>query len=247
MELKKISDRIYYLTAEEETDRPVLGYVKGNKYSLAIDAGNSAKHVEKFYFELRKANLKLPDYTVITHWHWDHTFGMHAAVGKTIAGHGTNNKLKEVMTWKWSDADMKARLETGQDIELCDRCIKIEYPNREDIKVISADIDFKGSVVLDLGGIHCEIMATKAPHSEDSVLIYIPDEKTIFIGDADCEDYYDNNGQYDKDKLQAFIELIKGIEFNTYVLGHDEPQTKHEVITYLTDELRKAKLDNRIV
>jgi hypothetical protein len=26
MELKKLSDRIYYLPNEEETDRPVLGY-----------------------------------------------------------------------------------------------------------------------------------------------------------------------------------------------------------------------------
>lgn len=48
MELRKISDRMYYLPAEEETDRPVLGYIKGDKYSLAIDAGNSSKHVEKF-------------------------------------------------------------------------------------------------------------------------------------------------------------------------------------------------------
>jgi hypothetical protein len=49
MELKKLSDRIYYLPNEEETDRPVLGYINGDKYSLAVDVGNSSKHVEKFY------------------------------------------------------------------------------------------------------------------------------------------------------------------------------------------------------
>jgi hypothetical protein len=30
MELKKLSDRIYYMPNEEETDRPVLGYINGN-------------------------------------------------------------------------------------------------------------------------------------------------------------------------------------------------------------------------
>lgn len=241
MELKKISDRIYYLPAEEETDRPVLGYIKGDKYSLAIDAGNSSKHVEKFYSELNNANLKLPDYTVITHWHWDHTFGMHSVVEKTIAGQLTNNKLKEVATWQWSDADMKNRLETGKDIEMCDRCIKVEYPNRQEIKVTSADIEFNGNLKINLGGIYCELTEIQAPHSEDSVLVYVPQEKTVFVGDADCEDYYDNNGRYDKHKLESFISLIKERDFNTYVLGHDEPQTKDEAITYLINELKKLK------
>jgi hypothetical protein len=63
MELKKISDRLYYLPAEERTDKPVLGYIKGDQYSLAVDAGNSLDHVEKFYRELRELELRLPDFT----------------------------------------------------------------------------------------------------------------------------------------------------------------------------------------
>jgi hypothetical protein len=55
-------------------------------------------------------------------------------------------------------------------------------------------------------------------------LYYLPaEEKAVFIGDADCEDYYDNNGHYDKDKLESLTALIKEIDFNTYVLGHYEP------------------------
>ena len=38
MELKQISERIYFMPAEPITDRPVLGYIKGDKYSLMIDA-----------------------------------------------------------------------------------------------------------------------------------------------------------------------------------------------------------------
>lgn len=39
MELKKLTKNIYYLPHEPEIDRPMLAYVKGEKYSLAIDAG----------------------------------------------------------------------------------------------------------------------------------------------------------------------------------------------------------------
>lgn len=241
MELQKLSNRIYYLPHEEETDRPVLGYINGDKYSVAIDAGNSSKHVEKFYNELRNANLRLPDYTVITHWHWDHTFGMHAVAGKTISGHLTNEKLKEVSTWQWTDSDMKERLETGKDIEMCDKCIKFEYLNRENIKVITSNIEFSGSLKINLGGIYCDIMEIEAPHSEDSVLIYVPEEETIFVGDADCEDHYNNHGKYDKNKLEKYIELIRTFDFTNYVLGHDKPESREEVINYLRSELKKIK------
>lgn len=241
MEIKRLSNRIYYLPNEEETDRPVLGYINGDRYSLAVDAGNSSKHVEKFYRELKKANLRLPDYTVITHWHWDHTFGMHAVSGKTISGKLTNEKLKEVAAWSWSDTDMKDRIETDKDIEMCDRCIKLEYPDREKIKVITSDIEFSGILRLNLGGIHCEIIEVDGPHSEDSVLIYVPEERTIFIGDADCGDYYNNHGKYDKNRLEKYIESIKAIDFDTYVLGHDKPQSREEVVDYLESELKTLK------
>lgn len=239
MELNKITDRIYWLPNEKENDRPVLAYIRGDKYSLAVDAGNSAEHVKKFYNEIKSLNMRLPDYTVITHWHWDHTFGMHAAEGKTIAGHLTNKKLKEVMQWKWSDSDMKKRLETGEDIEMCDQCIKVEYKNRNDIKVVPADIEFTGKLIIDLGGIHCVITEVDATHSDDSVFVYIPEEKALFVGDADCEDFYYNNGNYDGIKLKNMINMLEEIDFDIYVLGHDEPQKKDEVLNYLKERLEE--------
>ena len=113
MELRKISGRVYYLPAEERTDRPVLGYIRGEKYSLAVDAGNSSDHVEMFYRELRDSDLRLPDFTVITHWHWDHSFGMHAVSGKTVASHLTNEKLADVQKWEWTDEAMGKRRQSG--------------------------------------------------------------------------------------------------------------------------------------
>ncbi|WP_027622918.1 MBL fold metallo-hydrolase [Clostridium lundense] len=241
MQLKQLSERIYYLPAESETDRPVLGYIKGNTYSLMIDAGNSSVHVEKFKNAVINMELTLPQFTAITHWHWDHTFGMHFVPGKTIVGHLTNLKLKEVSQWDWSDKAMLQRLESGEDIEFCDKCIRLEYPDRNQIKVVSADIEFNDELTLDLGGIHCVMKNIEGTHSEDSVIMYIPEEKVLFVGDADCEDYYNNNGKYDKKKLDNLIKTLEEIDFDIYVLGHDEPQKKEEVIDYLKTELLNLK------
>lgn len=67
MELKKISNRIFYYPHQPETDHPMLAYLKGGKIALVIDAGNSADHVDEFYKSLAIKGLKKPDFTVITH------------------------------------------------------------------------------------------------------------------------------------------------------------------------------------
>ena len=239
MELNKITDRVYYLPSEQRTDRPVLGYIKGDRYSLAVDAGNSSAHVEKFYRSLREMGLRLPDFTVITHWHWDHSFGMHAVSGQTVAGHLTNRRLGEIQKWEWTDEAMKRRLQSGEDLEVCDRCIRLEYPDLDKIKVVRSGIEFTGAVSIYLGGIHCEIREFNDPHSGDAVLVHIPEEGVLFLGDADCGDYHQLGGKYDKVKLKKMIGMLEKIDADIFVPGHDVPLSKPEVIGYLKVELDK--------
>ena len=50
VKLIKINDRIWYSMYEEERDRPCLGYVRGDHWSLAVDAGHSDAHVKEFRY-----------------------------------------------------------------------------------------------------------------------------------------------------------------------------------------------------
>lgn len=233
LELKQLTNRIWYTTPEQATDRPVLGYVKGDRCSIAIDAGNSKKHVEEFHALLKEQGLTEAEWVAITHWHWDHTFGMHAVDGRTIAGTKTNEELKKVMKWQWSEEAMEDRLARGEDIEMCDTCIRVEYPDRSIIRVETADVVFDSTLSIDLGGITCTLMQVDSPHSDDAVLVYIPEERTLFVGDAYGEDFYYNNGRYDKQKLQAFIQLLETIDFEWCVVGHEAPYTRERLFAYL--------------
>ena len=44
MELTRISDRVWISPFEKERDRPILGYIKGDNLSIAVDAGHSEAH-----------------------------------------------------------------------------------------------------------------------------------------------------------------------------------------------------------
>lgn len=94
MGLNKLTNRIYFLEHDPGADRPMLAYIKGDKFSLAIDAGYSASHVQDFYRAIEAEQFNKPDFTVITHWHYDHTFGMHAISGISVAHDKTNEFLK---------------------------------------------------------------------------------------------------------------------------------------------------------
>ncbi len=237
--LHKLSDRIYYLPFMEDTDRPNLGYIRGDHYSLMVDAGNSDKHARLFLSQLEELKLPYPDYIAITHWHWDHTFGIHAINARSIASKLTDRQLAKVKTWSWDDNAMSERLTTGEDIEFCDKYIRIEYSNPKDIIIKTPDIVFDGKLQLDLGGITCELLPITNPHSEDSVAVYIPEERIIFLGDASGGDFYHNQGRYDKDKLLSFIEFIKETDFDTCVEGHDSAISKQQLLEYMQEELDK--------
>lgn len=57
MGLNPLTNRIYFLEHDSEVDRPMLAYLKGDKFSLAVDAGYSASHVRDFIGQSRKNSL----------------------------------------------------------------------------------------------------------------------------------------------------------------------------------------------
>ncbi len=233
MIINKFSENIYYSDFVRETDRPVLGYIRGDKFSVMIDAGNSQDHMEEFLREIERMNLEMPKYCVITHHHWDHSFGMEFFKGETIVSRKTNDKLEYLKKLKWDKESVLKRLETGEEIEFAYNAMVVEYENFDDIKVSTGDIIFEDKLILDLGNDLCHIVLVGGPHEEDSSLIYLEKEKVLFAGDAHSGDYYHNEGKIDGEKMKGYIGNLEAIDFNTYILGHDNPIEKETIMMLL--------------
>ena len=71
---------------------------------------------------------------------------------------------------------MRERLRTGEEIEFCDKHIRAEYPDRKEISVVPASLVFHGRLSIDLGGVHCVLLQTEAPHERDCVLVHVPEQ-----------------------------------------------------------------------
>lgn len=249
--MRKLTQNVSYLNFNDETDRPVLGYIRGKHHSLMFDAGSSPAHVRLYLRKLKEAGQREPDFCAVSHWHWDHSFGMSFLKQReilTIAGEATNRKLQELSMWTWDDESMEERLKQGKDIAFVTEMIKKEYPDRKTIQVECANFVFEQRLVLDLGGIHCCLIHIGGPHSRDSVICYIPEEKILFLGDSAGADLYENEWTYipetaeaemnrlpyDLERLVPYLRCLEQLDFEIAVEGHADPVSKNVLMGELT-------------
>lgn len=216
--LVRLTDRVYYLPHFEPTDRPILGYVRGDKCSLAIDAGASPAHVADFYRGIDAEGLPRPSYTAITHWHWDHVFGMAYVDGATIASRATNELLADELHLSETDADYWDGMRRDT------RGFADEFPEGTMPAIVLSDIQFEDSLELDLGGVTVKLFRSVAPHTEDSVLIHIPSERVVFLGDS-VYGMYDEQGEHavDRTKLAILANTVRGLGCEWFAQGHWKP------------------------
>ena len=223
MELKKLTEHIWYMTYEEERDRPNLGYVKGDNWSLAIDAGHSEVHIREFYSLLEKEGLPLPELTVLTHWHWDHTFAMHAVNGLCLANDKTNKHLEE---WK-----NKIDSNGPDEFFSIGESVRKEYEGNRNVIVTLADMVYSGEMMLDLGGCKVRVIEAESPHTDDATLVYVCEDETLFLGDSTCPQY--PNGQKDKVLAGKLADRIREIDPKICVEGHWVPVEPEDTLADL--------------
>lgn len=233
---KKLTAHVYHTDNDPETDRPCIGYVKGEKASFLMDAGNSPAHAQLLQEGLAEAGLLLPQYIALTHAHWDHTYGLSGWEGVSIAGEKTNELLGKMKTWQWNDAAMAERIERGEDSQFCDIHIRREYPDRSKIQVEQAQLSFAGRLSIDLGGVTVELREMVSPHGADCVVFLVPADGLLFLGDAYCSVPVGEDWVYDQALLGKFIEAVERIEFSLAIKGHHPPQSKGELLAELKAE-----------
>jgi len=227
--MKKIGERFWYITPISETDRPILGMVVGNNKTLMIDAGNSENHAKYFLKELEKENIQNPDMVVITHWHWDHIFGLSALSNTiSISSKQTKKEMEKLIHLSWLDKDLDFRVNEGTEIEFCANAIKKEFLDDRNIKVVLPDIIFEDRMEIDLGGLTCIIQHVGGSHASDSVVVYLKEEKILFLSDCIYSDIYAEKRRYEINETLQLLDKIETFDAETYILSHWRPISKEE-------------------
>ncbi|UIR28916.1 MBL fold metallo-hydrolase [Priestia flexa] len=199
--LQRISNRVTYLPPYQETDRPILAAVTGEERTLLIDAGNSSSHARLFLEQLKENHIK-GDWVVLTHGDWDHIFGMSEVNMPTISHFKTHDRIKKLQSLSWEDQYLDQRVKEGTEIPFCSEAIQKELGNYRDVFLPLPHITFDNRMTVNLGGVHCLIEHVGGDHAVDSSIIYVLEEKILFLGD--CMWYVNT-------KLDRFFKVFKFI------------------------------------
>ena len=231
MKLNRLTERVWVFPYEEERDRPNRGYIRGDRWSLAADAGHSEAHVRDFYRALEEEGLPLPRLTVLTHWHWDHTFGMHAVHGLCLANARTDRYLR--------DAREKLGRQGPEAFLSLDERIRAEYAGGRQMVITEADLVFSGEILLDAGNCPVRVLQAQAPHTDDSSLIYLPGEKVLFLGDASCGALPD--WKKDPALCRKLAQTVRETGAETVVEGHWVPVSVQDTVGDLLADLQESE------
>ena len=222
---------VYWLPPDARTDRPILGAVAGGQATLIVDSGNSAAHARLFLNRLAKLSIAPPRFLALTHGHWDHVFGAATFNLPVIASSETRRKVAELAELDWSDEALDGRVEAGSEIAFCRDMIKRELPDRRGLVLRAPEIGFDSRIELDLGGVTCQIVKVGGDHDPGSSIVYVVEDRLMFIGDCLGEDYYHGPPHYTTSKLFPLIELLLSFEAEITLEGHaPESITRQQLV-----------------
>ncbi|MGE7868854.1 MBL fold metallo-hydrolase [Bacillus paramycoides] len=230
--IKKIGNSFWYMTPVSETDRPILGMVVGKEKTLMIDAGNSEAHAQLFLEMLKEQNISNPDFVALTHWHWDHIFGLPVLQNALSIAHSeTKKEMDTIVSYEWTDEALDARVKEGTEIEFCADCIKKEFNEQpRNIEIIPPTLTFQNQLELDLGEVTCVLKHVGGDHSQDSVVIYIKEEKILFLGDCIYADIFSSKWNYTTKQTFKLIQELEGFDAETYILSHGKAIDRAEFL-----------------
>jgi glyoxylase-like metal-dependent hydrolase (beta-lactamase superfamily II) len=230
--LNQISEHVYWLAPDGTVDRPTLGVIVGEESTLVVDAGNSPAHAQVLLAELEKLGIAYPKHVVLTHWHWDHVFGASAFNATVYASEETCRLVATMAEWDWSDEALDQRVRDGTEIEFCRDMIKLELPDRSDLKIKVPDVSFETELEFDLGGVTCKVKHVGGDHASDSSIVSIIEDGIVFLGDCSYEDLHHGPRNYTQ-RIFALTDELLSLNARHYIWGHHpEPMPRSEMVKF---------------
>lgn len=90
------------------------------------------------------------------------------------------------------------------------------------------DLLFENRLEVDLGEVTCVIQHVGGSHASDSVVVYIKEEKILFLGDCIYADIYSKERSYRINETLQLIEKLETFDAEIYILSHWKPISKEE-------------------
>ena len=237
---EEISAHVDRYTPDDRTDRPALGAIRGERGTLLVEGGASVAHLGAFAAELAARGRPPIVGIVLTHWHWDHSFGSAAVDVPVIAHADTAAELAVQAAYDWSDAALEERVRDGREIAFCADCLRLEIPDRSDLRIVLPAETFTGRHPIDLGGVRADVVHVGGDHAADSCVIHVPGDDVLFLGDCLYQRLYAPEPLLTIAAVRSLVGRVEPFRVAVAVEGHDDGTADAAGFAVRLEELRRA-------
>lgn len=196
-------------SAENEAFNSNAGFVVTDEGVVVIDALGSPALGEKLLAAIRRVTTKPVKRVIVTHYHADHFYGLEAfrKAGAEIWAHGAAREY-----FANGEAERR-RQQRARDL----------FPwVTENMPLLEADRWLEGDASFTLGGLRFEIQHFGPAHSPEDLVVVVPDEGVVFIGDILFTGRIPFVGEADSKAWLARIERLISLKPRLMVTGHGE-------------------------
>lgn len=217
-DLTRLSDNVYSYVGEKDASpahsfAANAGIVIGRDGVLVVDTLISAKEGERFLADIRKITKKPIKYVVNTHTHLDHAFGncVFAELGAIIISHS---------------ADQKLLAKVGSDTLKNAGNFGLKPEDMAGTGIVLPSLYFSDRLSIDLGGETVELIRVAPSHTEGSLVVYLPQQKTLFAGDILFTDFHPYLADGDLSGWGKTIDSLLTMDVERIIPGHGPLSTK---------------------
>lgn len=229
--LEPITSSVYIFPRDEtpNTIQPNIGVIALEKQTILIDSGNSPRHARQILGAIN-SNLLPPVKTIIlTHHHWDHSFGAaYFNSARIIAHEQCAAYLKDYAERDWNATILREEIAGNPRREISNNAMIDAISDWRDFRLVKPDMIFSNLLSLYLDELLIELEHVGGRHADDSIVVRLPEQKVMFVGDSYYPEAYHLREEGDEDLDLTMLNKFLEADYDIYIDGHGQPRTHAE-------------------
>ncbi len=210
----EVTPRVFYVqgkpgvaSAENEGYNSNAGFVVTDDGVVVIDALGTPPLGQALVEAIRRVTPKPIRRVIVTHYHADHFYGL--------------EPLKRAGAEVWAHVRSRDYLDSGEAQRRLQQRSRDLFPWVDDkTRIVRADRWLERDEAFTLGGVRFEVSYLGPAHSPDDMIVVVPQEGVIFIGDILFAGRIPFVGEADSKRWLEKIDHLLRLEPRLMVTGH---------------------------
>jgi glyoxylase-like metal-dependent hydrolase (beta-lactamase superfamily II) len=232
--LKQLTEHIWYLphNPDHNAVQSSIGVITAQNESVLIDAGNSPRLARKVKTELTRYHLPAVSRIIYTHHHWDHIYGACEFEVPVTAHKICKDILEEESKKPWGLEYLSEEIKRKPKLTVSYTARAKSIEDWGTFRIVVPEEVFERKIEISLDRLTIELEHVGGAHAEDSIVVKIPQDGVMFIGDC----YYPPPLHLHKPDSAPSLDMLRRLQndaYDLYVEGHDKPFTRTELLKFL--------------